>query len=298
MIDEITGKTSLPVLEQSVTGAKTTTMAVGGAFRFFIEPQNVQQLCTVISVLKENNQRWRILGAGSNLIIADQGISEWVIRLGKGFRSFDIKGAGVFQVFGSMPLMSLCRELSEAGYSGLEFSGGIPASLGGAVRMNAGAHGGSMGDVIESVSVVTGEGIFRTFEKTELNWGYRRSIFGEGLIVVSAMLRLASGDSDAIQRKRLEFLQERKKRQPLTAPSAGSIFKNPPNQSAGAVLEAAGMKGVRIGKAEVSQLHANWIINPTKEALASDIESLITLCKDKVRSTSSIVLEREVIGWN
>lgn len=299
MIEEITRKTGLPVQVETVIGRKTTTMAVGGAFQYFVEPNTLEELRTLVSTLHALGQPYRVLGGGSNLIVSDEGVRECIIRLGRGFRGYGQKQAGVFEVQGSTSLMTLSREMSEGGFSGLEFAGGIPASFGGAVRMNAGAHGGSISDIIEKVWSITPAGDLRETLKQEMHWSYRKSDFSDGSIVVSAEIKLTPGDKTAIQERRAHFLMERKKRQPLSSPSAGSVFKNPGNDTlaAGAILERIGMKGARSGNAEISMLHANWIINPQKNATANDVENLITKCQEEALAKEGIQLEREVIRW-
>jgi UDP-N-acetylmuramate dehydrogenase len=242
---------------------------------------------------------WRVLGNGSNLLIDDAGIETCVIRLGKGFRFLREAAAGEFVVGGATSLMTISRELSDRGYSGLEFAGGIPASLGGAVRMNAGAHGGEMAQVLHSVTAVHGRGETVTLNAADLRFAYRHSELPPGAIVTEARLTLTPGDAQRSAELRAKFLAERKARQPLTVPCAGSIFKNPPgSKSAGALIESTGLKGTWNGGAQVSELHANWIVNPKRTATAAEVLQLITKCQEQVLAQHGVELHPELVVWS
>lgn len=283
--------------KRSVSGKECSTMYVGGELALLVEPQSEEELQRTCVVLAQHQRPIKLLGAGSNILIPDSGIGDVVLRLGRGFRTLQSK-LNEFYVGGAMSLMSLSRELSEAGFSGLEFAGGIPASLGGAVRMNAGAHGGEMAEVLKSVRVCSRGGEFTEIPASQLQLSYRRCTLPEGAIVVGATIALTAGDKAQIAARRQHFLAERKARQPLHLPSAGSVFKNPsPSQSAGAVLEAAGMKGQSIGGASVSTMHANWIVNAERRASASDVCALIKRCQQAAKSAASVDLEPELIVW-
>jgi len=194
--------------------------------------------------------------------------------------------------------MSLARKLSDDGFSGLEFAAGIPASIGGATFMNAGAHGSEICERIFQVRGVLPDGSQRTWRREELPWRYRWSGLPAGVTVTSIELELVEGDKATIARACSAHLSERRARQPLSMPSAGSVFKNPsPTEPAGRVLEGAGLKGHRIGGAVVSELHANWIVNPEKQATAADVAQLIDYCRSRVREHSGIELEPEVKLW-
>lgn len=291
-----------------VAAAQYCTIATGGNLSLLAEPQDLESLVLLVNLLLEHQASYRILGAGSNLLIPDQGIESCVIRLGKGFRFLrqlgradrqldgDVKR---FEVGGSYSLMSLSRELSDQGLTGLEFAGGIPASLGGAVIMNAGAHDGDMSQIIESISVVDSGGEVQSLSKESLEFAYRTSHLPKDSIVVSAIIKLTQSDISSTKTKRAEFLKERKLRQPLSMPSFGSVFKNPlPQKPAGALIEAAGLKSFKIGGAEISSLHANWIVNPEKKAKTSDVLALIEKAQAAVYNEVGIKLQPEVIRWN
>jgi UDP-N-acetylmuramate dehydrogenase len=188
--------------------------------------------------------------------------------------------------------------MSGRGLSGLEFAGGIPASMGGAARMNAGAHGGQISDVLESLTFVDVHGNVREVTPAELNFSYRRSGLPDGAIVTSVRLVLKPSEPEECIQRRNHFLSERKKAQPLSSPSAGSVFKNPaPDRTAGKLIESVALKGERRGGAMISEKHGNWIINVERRAVSGDVLELIELCKERVFSETGLRLEQEVIYW-
>lgn len=279
-------------------GKQLTTLAIGGPLGNFIEPQNKDELQKALTFLSREGQCCRVFGSGSNALIPDSGLPDWTIRLGKGFRLLGDLSDGRFEIGGSVSLMWLSRELSDRGYAGLEFAGGIPASLGGAVKMNAGAHGGELGTVLESIVCLEEDGTERTFSKQELGFGYRRSRLPAGAVVISAVIQLIPGDAVEISARRREYLEMRKRTQPLQLPSAGSIFKNPVGApAAGALIEQSGLRGRRIGGAQISELHGNWIVNPQRRASDKDVLDLIALCQAEVSQRFGVQLEPEILIW-
>ncbi|MCB0336634.1 MAG: UDP-N-acetylmuramate dehydrogenase, partial [Bdellovibrionales bacterium] len=268
-------------LSCNLPASRYTTVSCSGSIRRLIEPDSPEELSAALEFLNANSITWRVLGAGSNLIIRDNLMDAWVLKLGRGFRYFTEINSSRFLVGAGMSLMNLSRRLSEKGMSGLEFAGGIPATVGGATRMNAGAHGGQMSDVLTSIRYMTPEGRLITANAQEFEWSYRATTIPQSAIIVEVELELKKDDPEVTKAKRQACLNERKARQPLHFPSFGSVFKNPsPNQAAGQLIESAGLKGYRIGKAQVSTMHANWIVNPTREASAKDILSLITYVQE------------------
>lgn len=282
-----------------ICGENVTTMSVGGRFSFFVEPNSEEELIKVVSFLKANDQGFRILGAGSNLVISDAGINDWVIRLGKSFRYFNRINADTVEVGGAMPLMMLSKNLSEDGLSGLEFAAGIPALVGGAVRMNAGAHGGEFGNLVEQVQFVDQTGKLDILDRASLEWRYRHCSLPDNSIVTRVTLKLAEGKTEEILLERRNCLAERKARQPLAFPSSGSVFRNPGSDKfAGSLIEAVGLKGHAIGEAKISEMHANWIVNPNKRARAKEVKRLVNLAKDTVFKHFEIELIPEIIFWD
>lgn len=281
-----------------VAGSGLTTLAVGGPIQYLVTVESLWELQAVLKLLAVEKQPVRVLGFGSNVLIGDQGIRGWMIRLGQSLRSVERLDGDRFVIAGGASLMAVSRKISSDGFSGLEFAAGIPASFGGAVFMNAGAHGSEIAERVERVNVVMWDGSFRVFERNDLPWRYRHSGLPADAVVISVELFLPSGDKERISRACGDNLAHRKNTQPLSLPSAGSVFKNPSQQlPAGKLLEEAGLKGVSVGGATVSSLHANWIVNPDKTASASDIVSLISLCQGRVRELSAIELEPEVRLW-
>ncbi|MDZ4785426.1 MAG: UDP-N-acetylmuramate dehydrogenase, partial [bacterium] len=225
-------------------------------------------------------------------------VSECVIKLGRGFRFITPQSGSTFLIGCSMPLISLSQELSQAGFSGLEFAGGIPASVGGAVRMNAGAHGGEIGALIKRVWLVNETAEIEEYSAKDLQFSYRHSSIKHGNLIYKIEIELTSGHKDLILGKRAEFLAHRKAAQPITLPSSGSIFRNPsPELSAGVLIERTGLKGFKVGAAKVSEKHGNWIVNEERKATALDVIAVISKCKEEAFAQFQINLQEEIIIW-
>ncbi len=285
-------------VRRGLLGSSLTTLAIGGPLEGFLELDNLEELVEIRRKLSASGLQHRILGAGSNILMSSQGLSGLTLRLGRGFRTFEVLGSGRVRVGGSYSLMALSRTLSGEGLSGLEFAGGIPASIGGAVAMNAGAHHGQMADVIERVGVVLPDGTTLELRAKELSFSYRRSLLPPGAIVHEVVFEMVQGNAQRSAELRQKYLSHRKQTQPLQSPSAGSIFKNPSaDRPAGRLLEEAGMKGVSLGQARVSDLHANWIVNDSRKATDLDVQELIRRCQQAVQKAHSIELEPEVLHW-
>lgn len=279
-------------------GSKLTTFCIGGPIACLIEPESMVELSRVLHFFSLHDINWRIVGAGSNLLIPDSGIIEPVIRLGRGFRYMKEVGPALFEIGASTPLMTLSSETCRAGLSGLEFAGGIPATVGGALRMNAGAHGGQISDVVESVLTLAPSGEAVEFKSTDLSFGYRFVSLPSDHIIIGCTLKLGLANASETMARRSEALNYRKLTQPLHLPSAGSVFRNPDGDiAAGKLLEESGVKGMQIGGAEVSMKHANWIVNRTKRATASNVSSLIEQCRNIVKSKFGIDLSSEIVEW-
>ena len=285
-------------VKRDVPGARWCTFSIGGPFSFFCDVDSIEELKSLTAFLRKEGAGYRVLGGGSNLLIADEGVRDVVIKLGRAFRFLE-KGEGNDYVAGaSTPLMTISRSLSDAGLSGLEFAGGIPASLGGALYMNAGAHGSCMGNIVESARVMLPDGEVVEMQAHDFSFAYRHSGIPAGSIVLSMRIALVPSDRDRVQCCRREMLAERKVRQPLKYASAGSVFRNPsPETPAGMLIENAGLKGSRIGGAEISTHHANWIVNPQKTATASDVLALMELCMRTVFEVYGIRLKPEIVIW-
>lgn len=285
-------------VRESVSAATVTTFSIGGALRAVVTVESEQELQLVLALLACEAQPVAVLGFGSNLLVSDSGLDSWIIKLGVGFRTVQGRGAALYQLGGAVSLMNASRRVSGEGCSGLEFAAGIPASLGGAAYMNAGAHGGDIAERIVRIRGVLADGHVCEWSRDELPWRYRSSGLPAGVVVTSVELRLVPGDRDRIAQACAENLAHRRRTQPLSLPSAGSVFKNPaPELTAGRVLENAGCKGLWRGGAQVSELHANWIVNPDKTASAADVLGLVNECIERAAISSGVRLEPEVRMW-
>ncbi|NMC61968.1 MAG: UDP-N-acetylmuramate dehydrogenase [SAR324 cluster bacterium] len=286
------------LLKLDVLGAKLTSFAIGGPISYYCVVDSIEDLKSLLKYLKSRSEKLLIMGAGSNILIPDEGIRGVVARLGRAFHFCQKAGPQSFVVGAASPIMSLSRMLSDEGYSGLEFAGGIPGSAGGALTMNAGAHGSSMSDIVTGARVLSADGEVLDLTKDDFRFVYRNAGLPEGMIVLSVNIELTESNREKTKRTRQEMLKERRARQPLQFASAGSVFKNPSMEKpAGLLIEKAGLKGVRIGGAEISKLHANWIINPAKDAKAVDVLALMKLCKQRVLDMAGIELEAEIKVW-
>lgn len=270
-----------------------TWFRIGGPALLFATPGNQQALSALLAFCREEGLPWFVLGFGTNLLVSDKGYEGMVIRLRKGWDSLRVSGRTV-EVGPGHSLPKLARRAAAMGLSRLEFAAGIPGSVGGAVAMNAGAFGGSMAQVVERVECLTPAGAQIHLNASELGFAYRRSrVLDENLIVTSAVLALDAGDSAEIAQRMDQFQTQRRARQPLTARSAGSVFRNPPGDAAGRLVEAAGCKRLRAGGAMVSPKHANFIVN-AGGATARDVASLMAQVQQRVWEQFGVWLEPEI----
>jgi len=278
-----------------IAGREITTFKIGGFIPNFYLVNEISQLQFLIKTFNKQKQPYQVIGNGSNVLFSDYPYNKPVIKLGKNF-SFIKYADGLYQVGAAQSLIALSAQLSKNGISGLEFAGGIPASLGGASYMNAGAYGGQIADLIEWVELVDTDANLIRISKNELSFAYRYSSLPKGVLVTALGLKLVQADKLTVQKRWQELLSLRREKQPLEFPSAGSIFKNPSSdKSAGLLLEAVGMKGCQIGGAKVSEKHANWIVNFTGMASAQDVITLMDLAKSKVYAKFKVQLESELI---
>lgn len=273
-----------------------TSFKIGGSCPLLIKPNSVDCLCELIAEFAKNNDSYRIMGKGSNLLISDKGINCPVILISSSMGKVDFQDDEIICQSG-MPLISLCSEAAKMELSGLEFAYGIPGSTGGAVYMNAGAYGGEMKDIIKSCTYADEQGRLHHLEKDQMELSYRHSFFsGKPYVITDVTLKLQKGDKKAITDKMQEFMNKRKEKQPLEYPSAGSTFKRPEGDFAGRLIEKAGMKGFTAGGAQVSEKHCGFVVNKSN-ADFNDVVSVIEAVKLKVKETSGVDLECEVIIW-
>jgi UDP-N-acetylmuramate dehydrogenase len=270
-----------------------TTFQIGGPADLYVMPEDVDELREVVELCRTRELPFFVLGRGSDLLVSDEGYRGVIIGLADGLTGVDADGERLICEAG-VPLREAAEMAYELGLSGLEFACGIPGSIGGACFMNAGAYDGCMADVVESVRVITPAGDFATIEIDELEMGYRTSrIRREGLIAVSATLRLHEGDHEQIRARMDELTARREEKQPLELPSAGSTFKRPEGYFAGKLISDAGLKGYRVGGAAVSEKHAGFVVN-LGGATAADVHAVIEHVQDEVERRFGVRLEPEV----
>lgn len=277
---------------ENVSLKQYTTYRAGGIADYMVFPETVEHLITLLKHLKEHNIKHKVIGYGSNLLFSESGYQGVLIKL-------DALHTCVFDdtkitVGAGYPLMKLAIKAAKKGLTGLEFAAGIPGTIGGAVYMNAGAYKSDMGYIVSDIKVLTPDLSVKTMYNKELDFHYRTSYLQThpGYICLEATIILSHGTVGAI----MGVMEDRKKRrlmtQPLEYPSAGSVFRNPDEVAAGKLIEDCGLKGMRIGEAEVSRKHANFIIN-TNQASADDIRKLILTVQETVWKKKRIKLKCE-----
>jgi len=280
------------VLRENVPLADRTTLRIGGPAALFAEVEDVSALAALLRWAADSGRPVLPLGKGSNILVPDEGFPGVAFVLAGDFRGVDVRGTEVVAGAGAS-LMSLAVTAQRAGLAGLENLSGIPSSVGGAVRINAGAYGSEIFDVLSSVELVSRAGERREVPASGIAHAYRWSALMESRdLVASAALRLAEADPEAIRARMAEVTAMRKAALPAQ-PNAGSIFRNPPGDFAGRLLEACGMKGRRIGGAEVSRLHANVIVN-AGAATARDVRALMGEMRAAVEARFAITLVPEI----
>ena len=268
-----------------------TTFKIGGPVRAFVEPKSEDAFAYAVGACRERAIPFLILGNGSNLLVSDDA-HELVCVSTAGMNAIDVEDETVTAGAGAL-LSQIAHTALDAGLAGFEFAHGIPGSLGGAVYMNAGAYGGEMKDVIERVRYLTEDGAIREISGDECGFAYRKSRFEEGGIVLSAAIRLTPGDPAEIRAKMDDLARRRREKQPLNYPSAGSTFKRPAAGYAAALIDEAGLKGARVGDAEVSDKHAGFVVN-RGGASFEDVTRLMELIQKTVLEKSGVQLEPEV----
>jgi len=274
--------------------ANHTTIKIGGPAELFVEPSSVENLETTMNLIRKYKVQWIAIGRGSNLLVSDRGISGVVIKLGSGLDKVEINGT-TLTVGGGHSLVSLATSISRKGLSGLEFASGIPGSVGGAVFMNAGAHGSDISKILDKALVLFEEGTLEWVSNEEMEFSYRTSVLQKKRpgVVVEAVFSLKEGNKDSIFSEMQKNKDYRKETQPWNFPCAGSIFRNPLPNYAGKLIEVAGLKGYQIGGAKISEMHGNFIVN-TGNAKADDVLQLIQHVKDTIYDLYEVKMETEV----
>ena len=275
--------------------AKHCWMGIGGPARYFITPRNRQELAEVVKRCRENDLAMLVLGQGANLLVLSKRVDAAVIHLGsEGFSQIEIEDRRLRAAAGA-DLPRLVRQCIRAGLSGLEPLVGIPGTLGGGVRMNAGGRFGDIGAAISSVEVMDSAGRIYTRSKEELVFGYRRTNIAAKFIL-QACFDLEPDDPQRVLRQAKQMWIYKKNTQPLANKSAGCVFRNPRGLSAGALIDQAGLKGQRVGGAMISPVHANFIV-VDKSAQPKDMQELISLMRQKVQEKFEVSLELELEIW-
>ncbi len=296
-MNEINNKTaSLCLMNESLK--KHTTYGIGGPADLMIFPKSKQDLIKVIEIINENKIQLTILGSGSNVLVSDNGIRGAVISLKNSLKQIEVDDNILYAECGTM-LGKIVKHAVKNNLIGLENLNGVPGTLGGALIMNAGAWGGEISENLIHVEVINSKSEIQKIQKKDLNFSYRQSSFNKDDILLSAKFNLKKADKDIIKENFIEAQSGRKKSQPLNKRSAGSLFKNPKNNSAGKLLDEAGLKGFSIGDAKISEKHANFFINDG-DASSRDMLMLIRKAHKEVKDKFNVNLSLEVklMGFN
>lgn len=283
--------------------APFTSIGTGGKASLLVTVKTTASLAAVLEAVKEAGVEWFCLGAGSNLLVADRGYKGVIIKLDEAFHYVEGLPAGpleptpdcrpvIVTVGAAAYLARLAAVLAEAGLSGMEHACGIPGSVGGAVAMNAGAYGWCMRDSLQDIQIVSAAGA-RWVPAADLEWGYRYCGLPEKSVVTAVRLVLTPADCEAVMECQRGYLRQRREKQPRSVRTFGSSFKNPPGRHAGRLVEAAGLKGMRKGGAEISRVHGNFLVN-LGDATTADVIALMVLMRQGVERVSGVILEPEV----
>jgi UDP-N-acetylmuramate dehydrogenase len=288
-------RSSMPALRGRLLAnqslAELTWFRVGGPAQVLFMPEDEQDLCCLLAGLPDDVPVTTV-GLGSNLIVRDGGIAGVVVRLGRGFNEITVEGSRI-RAGAAVPDMKVARAAQEAGLAGLSFLRGIPGSIGGALRMNGGAYGGETKDVLIEARGVARGGAVRIFSNADMGFHYRHCSVADDVIFTQALLQGVPGDAAAIAAEMNKITESRESTQPVKSRTGGSTFKNPPGQKAWQLIDAAGCRGMRLGGAQVSEMHTNFLIN-LGNATAADIESLGESVRKRVKQSSGVDLEWEI----
>lgn len=289
-------RSALPGLEMHENEPMSAhcSFRIGGPARLMACPASGAEAAALLRLLREADAPVELMGKGTNLLVADEGLDAVVVRLGEAISGAELLPGDRVRAGAGISLAKLAVFAAEAGLSGLEFAHGIPGSLGGAVFMNAGAYGGEMKDVLESAEIALPDGTLREVPAEELELSYRHSALeGSGALVTAATVKLTPAEPEAIRARMRELMEKRRASQPLDMPSAGSTFKRPAGGYAAALIDQAGLKGFAIGGAQVSEKHAGFVIN-RGGATFDDVLRLMEHIQKTVLEKSGVRLEPEV----
>lgn len=291
MTDKLKSIAEIVILNEPMS--EHTTFKIGGPADYFVSVTKESEISDAILWAKENNIPYMIIGNGSNMLVSDKGIRGLVIEVGKNFADISCEGEKIYVQAGAL-LSRVAKTAMNESLTGMEEISGIPGTIGGAIYMNAGAYGGEIKNVIETVTYLDCDGEIKTVTADECEFGYRTSIFETGdKVILSTVLKLKKGNPDEIKEKMADFTNRRKTKQPLAYPSAGSTFKRPEGHFAGALVENAGLKGYTVGKAQISELHAGFVIN-IGGATCEDVLGVIRYAQKIVKEKYDVCLEPEI----
>ena len=293
ILDEITSAAGGENIYEKEPMARHTTMAVGGPAALYITPENEEALISLLKIISKNSLPYYVIGNGSNVIVRDEGYDGIIIALGSAFSDIEVSKDIITARAGAL-LKDISQLAYENSLTGFGFACGIPGSAGGAARMNAGAYGGEMKDIIKQVRALTFEGDICIISNEQMDFGYRHSICSEkDLIITQVVYELKSGDRAQIKASIDDLTAKRIEKQPLEYPSSGSTFKRPEGYFAGKLIMDSGLKGYSIGAAQVSEKHCGFVINKGG-ASARDVLELIEYIKETVYEKQGVMLQCEV----
>lgn len=287
---------ALPALEirENEPMSEHCSFKIGGPARLMLLPSSAEEAASALAILRSSGAQVLIVGSCTNLLIPDEGYPGAVVRMSKPASSMELLDAARIRAQAGATLNALAVFAAQHELTGLEFAHGIPGSVGGGVAMNAGAYGGEMRDVLESAEYVDKDGAIRTLSGDALGLSYRHSAFSDtDKLITSAVFRLTPGDGEAVRARMNELIEKRRASQPLDMPSAGSTFKRPKTGYAAALIDEAGLKGLRVGGAMVSTKHAGFVVN-AGGATYSDVIELMREVRRRVYEFSGVLLEPEV----
>jgi UDP-N-acetylmuramate dehydrogenase len=276
--------------------ARYASMKIGGPADFFVEVENGAALAQLLPLLKRHRTPLCFLGNGSNVLISDRGVRGAVIRLAGEFKRAEWREEGEtvwLEAGAACALTQLVREAARRGYAGLEFAEGIPGTVGGALVMNAGAYGSEFEKIVDGADGLDADGRAIRTSREDMTFSYRDSHWSAGAVVTRVRMRLRKEEAAQVSSKVRALVAKRKSSQPSGYPNSGSMFRNPPGDFAGRLIEAAGLKGKRIGRAQISERHANFIVN-LGGAKAEDVRSLMELARAEVKKQFAVELLAEV----
>jgi len=297
MLDSLRQSGFCGELQAEAALAPLTTWRIGGPAELLATPADEPDLATAVAWANEQGVPWRVLGNGSNILVPDRGVRGLVLRIRKVLDRLDFEGTTVRAGAGAL-LPALANACAERGLAGLEFAGGIPGAVGGAVIMNAGWHEYELGNLVREVRYLDEEGTIRTFTRGQCRFGYRTSRFrGSRGVVLQVTVQLEEGEAGQISSLTDRFVESRKTNQPTHLPSCGSVFLKPPGDFAGRLIDACGLKGHRVGDIQVSPIHANFFVN-LGEGNARDVLKLVTEVERQVLERFGVALVREFEYWD